>query len=428
MSGHVIRTGSSLPPSPPTDRRSRSARSALPARLAAAVSGRWPREATYAAAALGAVLIAILLFVILPAPDRLVADHPIVAGGHGLSAVEFSDIPGFPDDDLAAPFEAFLRSCAHGRDETALADVCLKAEGLGGTGPDAIRAFFIDNFKPYRIEPLGGDGLVTAYYEPVVPGSRVKTARFSTPLYSLPKGLVPVTDANRPENWDDSLSWGRETEDGMVPFFTRADIDGGALDGVVEPLVYVEDAVEAFYIHIQGSTRIELPDGSLMRVGYAGKNGYPYSSVGTAMKERGIVPPGGFSMDGMRAFFHDDPDRARELMQVNRSYIFFREVPGLAPELGPIGGEGVPLTTRRSIAVDTAYHRYGTPIFIDSDIQTGPDRTRQPFRRLMIAQDTGSAIKGPARADLFWGTGNEAGSMAGGIKAAGTFYVLLPAP
>jgi membrane-bound lytic murein transglycosylase A len=146
------------------------------------------------------------------------------------------------------------------------------------------------------------------------------------------------------------------------------------------------------------------------------------------MKDKGIVPDGGFSMDAMRAFFRANPDRTAELLQENASYIFFREIVGLSPDLGPIGGEGVPLTAGRSIAVDTAFHGYGTPIFIDASVQSGPDHAREPFRRLMIAQDTGSAIKGPARADLFWGTGKEAGSTAGGIKAAGTFYVLLPRP
>jgi membrane-bound lytic murein transglycosylase A len=355
--------------------------------------------------------------------------HPIVAAGHRLIPVAFRDIPGFADDRFGPAFTAFLRSCGQARQTRpeSFDAVCLRALAAGTAVDDAAaRTFFEDEFLPHRVEPSDGAGLVTAYYEPVVPGSRVPTARFREPLYRLPDDLVPVNDANRPEGWDESLSWGRRTEAGLEPFPTRAEIDAGALDGVVEPLAYVEDAVEAFFIHIQGSTRIALPDGSTMRIGFAGKNGWPYTSVGRYMQDNGLVPPQGLSMDGLRAFFREDLARARALMQVNRSYIFFREIAGLDLELGPIGGEGVPLTAGRSVAVDTAFHRYGTPVFVDAAIQTGPERSLEPFRRLMIAQDTGSAIRGPARLDLFWGTGAEAGSVAGGIKAPADVYVLLP--
>lgn len=355
--------------------------------------------------------------------------HPVVAAGHRLIPVAHRDIPGFAADSMAPAFAAFLRSCGQARQSRpeTLAAICLRALAAGtATDEAAARAFFEAEFTPFRVEPSDGAGLVTAYYEPVVPGSRVPTSLFREPLYRLPHDLVPVDDANRPEGWDASLTWGRRTGTGLEPFPTRAQIDAGALAGAVEPLAYVEDAVEAFFIHIQGSTRIALPDGSTMRVGFAGKNGWPYTSVGRHMQDNGIVPPQGLSMDGLRAFFREDPVRARSLMQVNRSYIFFREITGLDLELGPIGGEGIPLSAGRSVAVDTAFHRYGTPVFVDAAIQTGPGRSFEPFRRLMIAQDTGSAIKGPARLDLFWGTGPEAGSVAGGIKAPADVYVLLP--
>jgi peptidoglycan lytic transglycosylase A len=403
-----------LPPSPPTDLFSR-----LTARPA------WRREFAYAAGAVVAAA-AVAVVLVLPREDRLVADHPIVEAGNRLVSVSFDDLPGFADDDLGGAFGAFLRSCARGTNDGPLAESCLRAEAMTGSDPGAARVFFTKNFRPYRIEPADGEAVVTAYYEPVVPGSRVKTETFATPLFSLPDDLVPVTDDNRPEGWDATLTWGRKTSQGLVPFATRAEIDAGALDGVVEPIAYVADAVEAFYIHIQGSTRILLPDGSLMRVGYAGKNGHPYSSVAKAMQAKGVVPQGGFSMDAMRAFFRANPEQAQTLMAANPSYIFFREIQGLSADLGPIGGEGVPLTAGRSIAVDTAFHRYGTPIFISADLQTGRKGAREPFNRLMIAQDTGSAIRGPARADLFWGTGKAAGSIAGGIKAQATVFVLVP--
>jgi len=377
--------------------------------------------------------VAAALALVYPRPDPVVAEHPITRAGDTLVRVGFSDLPGYRDDDTTAAFRTFVRSCEKGGQDGALARICLTAlalEKAPDQNADAIAGFFTEYFRPYRIEPADGEGLVTAYYEPVVEGAREKSDRFTTPLYALPKDFVRVTADNRPEGWDEELSWGRMTDAGLVPAPTRAEIDNGALNGFAEPLVYVVNAIEAFYIHIQGSTRIALPDGSTVRIGFAGKNGHPYSSVGKAMQAKGIVPPGGFSMDAMRAFFLEDMDRGRELMQENRSYIFFREIRDLAPELGPVGGEGVPLTTGRSIAVDTKFHQYGTPIFIDSVPQIGPEtggfRAPGAFQRLMIAQDTGSAIGGPARADLFWGTGKEAGSMAGGIKADGTFYVLLP--
>ncbi|MEJ8574968.1 murein transglycosylase A [Microbaculum marinum] len=424
-----------MPPSPqnnPGIRPENGAGSNPAKRLVSRFTERphWRRELGIGAAAV--VLAAgVALFLVAPRQDRLVSDHPISKAGHRLVGVGFSDIPGFLEDDHAAALRTFLRSCAQGDNDGGLANACLKALAISDpSDPDTAEAFFTANFRPYRIEPEAGEGLVTAYYEPVVPGSRVRTEAFTEPLYALPPDFVRITDDNRPEGWDEELSWGRMSEAGLVPAPTRAEIDAGALEGRAEPIVYVADLIEAFYIHIQGSTRIALPDGTMMRVGFAGKNGHPYSSVGKVMQARGIVPSGGFSMDGMRAHFREDLDQARSLIHENESYIFFREIRDLAPELGPIGGEGVPLTAGRSIAVDTAFHAYGTPVYIDSSPQIGPKagglRTAAPFRRLMIAQDTGSAIRGPARADLFWGTGPEAGSMAGGIKADGTFYVLLP--
>lgn len=377
-----------------------------------------------AAIALAAALAGML---VLLKGDPVVVEHPITKAGHTLVRVDFSDLPGFSSDNIDAAFETFLRSCEKGDNDGSLANACLMAlAARSDRQPGRIHDFFTDTFQPYRIEPKTGKGLVTAYYEPVVAGSRTPTSRFATPLFPLPDDFVQITEANKPKKWDEDLSWGRQSGQSIVPAPTRAEIDDGALADAISPLIYVENPVEAFYIHIQGSTRVVLPDGSKVRIGFAGKNGHPYSSVGRVMQKRGIKPPGGFSMDGMRAFFGDNPDLARELMQENHSFIFFREIPDLAAELGPIGGEGIPLTAGRSIAVDTDYHHYGTPIFIDAMPQIGSNRAPSLFQHLMIAQDTGSAIQGPARADLFWGTGDNAGSMAGGIKASGTFYVLLP--
>jgi membrane-bound lytic murein transglycosylase A len=291
---------------------------------------------------------------------------------------------------------------------------------------NAARAFFETAFSAYRVVLSDGEGLLTAYYEPVIEGSRTRSEQFSVPLRARPENYVAINDDNRPIGFDADLTAARRTDDGLEPLPTRREIDAGALDEVAEPLVWVADPVDAFFVHIQGSTRIALAGGDTMRVGFAGRNGHPYTSVGEVMMERGLRPEGGFSMDGMRAFFGDNPQLARELMHENRSYIFFHEVEALDDQLGPIGAQGVPLTAQRSLAVDRDFHRLGTPIFIDARLPTGPERRERPFQKLMVAQDVGSAIKGPARGDLFWGTGEEAGSIAGGIKSPASFYLLLP--
>lgn len=357
-------------------------------------------------------------------------DHPVSHAGHRLEPMRFSEIPGWSDDNPVEALYAFQRSCA--RMSTAeRADVmgraCSALDNLPESPDlDAARAFFETAFAAYRVVLSDDEGLLTAYYEPVIEGSRTRSEQFSVPLRARPENYVVINDDNRPIGFDADLTAARRTADGLEPWPTRREIDAGALDGVAEPLVWIADPVNAFFVHIQGSTRIALAEGGTMRVGFAGRNGHPYTSVGGVMMARGLRPKGGFSMDGMRAFFRDNPQLARELMHENRSYIFFREVEGLDDELGPVGAQGVPLTTQRSLAVDPDFHRLGTPIFIDARLPTGPDRREQRFQKLMVAQDVGSAIKGPARGDLFWGTGDEAGSIAGGIKSPASFYLLLP--
>lgn len=385
------------------------------------------RRAALAVTGAVAAAVVVAALAVLLMPTRPPQDHPIVLAGHGLAAAAFSELPGWDSDDPAEALAAFRRSCAKIGDEAALAAACSALARLPeDADAAAARDFFESSFRPWRVVPSDGDGMLTAYYEPVVAGSREPTDEFQTPLYRLPEGHVTVGDGNRPEDFDASLVAARQTEEGLVPWPTRGEIENGALGDLAVPLVHVADPVDAFFIHIQGSTRIALADGSTMRVGYAGKNGYPYTSVGRVMQERGIRPPGGLSMDGMRAFFAENPEQARELMHENRSFIFFREVTGLGDELGPVGAQGVALTSGRSLAVDPAFHALGTPVFVSASLPIGENREPRPFRRLMVAQDTGSAIKGPARGDLFWGTGPEAGSVAGGIKAPGDFYVLLP--
>ena len=412
-------TGNSLPPRLPNSVR----------RLVAAR----PRHEIVAfaiGAVVVAVLVALLAVILMPAPEPP-SDHPVIAAGHRLEPVSLDDIPGWREDDPLAALSAFRRSCgalgpaSRAAGLQAPCDAALElAEDADGA---AARAFFERHFHAFQVILSDGEGILTAYYEPVVPGSRTRTDRFSVPLLALPPDHVVVGDDNRPPGFDADLIAARSTPEGLVPWPPRGEIEDGALDGIAEPVVFVEDPVDAFFIHIQGSTRIALADGSTMRVGFAGRNGYPYTSVGRVMQDRGIRPEGGLSMDGMRGFFRENPGQGRELMHENRSFIFFREIVGLDEDLGPVGAQGVPLTTGRSLAVDPAFHAMGTPVFVSAELPSGPGGARETFRRLMIAQDTGSAIKGPVRGDLFWGTGTRAGSQAGGIRAAGGFHVLLPA-
>ena len=364
-------------------------------------------------------IAAFLIVTLSPAPRV-----PVATKAYKLSPVDFADIPGWAKDAHAKALSAFRRSCPRMRDRD------LKAACASAKDHDAgdARDFFEDTFEPFLLVLVKPGGILTAYYEPVVLGSRTKTEKYNVPLLALPEDLVRVTGENRPEGFDPDLGVARKTAAGLVPYPTRAEIAAGAIDDVAVPLAFVEDPVDAFFIHIQGSTRIAFDDGGSMRLGYAGKNGHQYSSIGKAMIARDMVPSGGMSMDSIRGFFKENPDKVREILNVNASYIFFREIEGLDVDLGPVGAQGVALTSGRSIAVDRRHHELGLPFFIAAELPTGKNRAYETFQRLMIAQDTGSAIKGPARADLFWGTGLEAGSIAGGIKETGTFWLLKPKP
>ena len=239
------------------------------------------------------------------------------------------------------------------------------------------------------------------------------------PLYRLPDDHVTV-DLSK---FDPSLAGkhvvGRVNAGKLEPYFARGDIDKGVLQGRNQELLWVNDTIDAFVLHVQGSGRVVLPDGSAVRIGYAGNNGHPYRSIGRALIDRGALPEGGASWNDIRRWIDTHPDQVAELLAVNQRYIFFREITGD----GPIGGAGVALTRGRSLAVDTRFIPYGVPMWLDTVWPNEPDR---PLRRLMVAQDTGSAIRGPVRGDFFWGYGPDALAYAGRMKSEGTYYVLLP--
>jgi peptidoglycan lytic transglycosylase A len=354
------------------------------------------------------------------------------AAGPLFSKIDFSDIAGWRDDDHAAAFEAFLsgaramagtppKTRALGIDGAALQEIGRAALLTKHDSPDAARAFFEEKFTPYRI---GAPGFVTGYFEPEVAASRTQSARFSVPLLRRPPDLVDVTDANRPASFDPEIRFAKQTAGGIEPYLDRAEIEEGALADSGLEIAFVESAVDAFFIHVQGSARLRLVEGGTLRIAFAAKSGHPYTSIGRLAVERGLLPLEGADKDGLEAWLKRNPDAARALMRENRSYIFFRET-ALSESDGPLGAAGVPLAPLRSLAVDRTLHTFHTPIWVDAPDLAGPSLGR-PFRQLMIAQDTGSAIVGPARGDIFFGSGAEAGSLAGRVRHQAAMIAFVP--
>ena len=357
-----------------------------------------------------------------------------MTNGPSLTPVRFETLAGWAEDNHAAALAAFRAGCATG-DSTApasddvaeaqkiRAELCRRASAIPDDDRGAARAFFESRFVPMRVEAAG---FVTGYFEPEIAGARHRGGRFQVPLYAAPADLVRIDETTRPGALAPGLQYARRTKNGLVEHPDRAAIDKGALKDRGLEIVWIEDPVDAFFIHIQGSARIRLADGSLMRVAYAAKSGHPYTPIGRLLVERGAIALEDMSMERLRDWLRDNPGEAATLMQANRSYIFFREVGIADPMAGPIGAAGVSLTPGRSIAIDPAFHAYGSPIFVTADLPADTVAAGQPFRRLMIAQDTGSAIRGPARGDLFLGSGEAAGLRAGRIRHAADFVRLVP--
>ncbi len=347
-----------------------------------------------------------------------------------LVPVAFADLAGWGDDDLAAAVAAFRRGAealaSHppkqrplAGDPQALAERLRAAAEMGAPSSSAARRFFETAFLPFAVEPTRGAGFFTGYYEPEVAGSLIASDRFAVPLYRAPEDLVEIAAGEHPPGLDPGFRFARRTGSGLAEHPDRAAIMAGCLAGRGLELVYVEDPVDAFFIQVQGAARIRLADGRVMRLTYAAKSGHPYTAIGRVLIEMGAVAPG-VTMQTIRAWLHANPDKAAAVMAKNRSYVFFREAPVSDPAAGPIAAAKVPLTAGRSLAVDRLVHSFHTPVWVETTL---PDA--RPFNRLLIAQDTGSAIVGPARGDIFFGSGDEAGAIAGAMRAAGRFVVLV---
>lgn len=347
-----------------------------------------------------------------------------------LEPIGFNSIVGFDLDDLGQAFEVFRRSaerimageveqrpaCAAPPSLLAIAREAA-AEGSGGE-------FFRSRFRPYRLSTAG---FVTAYYEVEIEARLSPERGFETPVLSRPPDLVTLNDAPMRLPSGEALTSARRRTDGSLePYAERRAIeDDGAAIGA-RPIAYIRDAVELFLLQVQGSARLRLPNGNTLALTYDGRNGWPYASVGRMMIERGIIPAENMSLDLLKSTLRRMGASGRELMQLNRSFVFFRIDHSEKRRPGPIGGEGCALTPFRSIAVDRSIWCYGLPFWIKTAVPWERDE-ETGFERLMIAQDTGSAILGPARADLFFGAGDQAGLRAGRVRHPAEMIVLLPA-
>ncbi len=362
----------------------------------------------------------------------------------GLRPVPYASVPGWNEDDPAQALPAFQASCTHmatmGPGETLGGTG--EAAALGGT-PDkwrpacaaaasvpagdrvAARAFFERWLQPFAVSDAGKlGGLFTGYYEPQVAGSRTPGGGFATPLLGRPGDLVQADLGQFSDDLKGRKLTGRVSGDAFVPYWDRAQIEAGVLADRHLELLWLADPIDAFVLQIQGSGRINLPDGHVVRVSYAGQNGRPYVPIGRVLVQQKAMALDQVSMQSIRAWLVAHPDQAAGVMDQNPSYVFFREIDGMPADEGPPGALGVPIVPGRSIAIDKHFLPLGAPVFV---VTTDP-LDGKPFRRLMQAQDLGGAIRGPVRADIFWGWGADAEARAGKMRAQGSEYVLLPRP
>jgi len=367
--------------------------------------------------------------------------------GLRLIPVTYDELPGWSDDTVAETLIALERSCgritrhADDRDigsqaiDTTVADwraACTTILGLGETDDQTLRGVLETHFRPFRAEDQGAEanedptvGLFTGYFEAELTGDREQSDAYATPLYARPDDLITVDLGSFNPDLAGQGIVGQVSDGRLVPYLERGDIDAGALGAQDLELLWIDDPVDVFLLHVQGSGRVVLPDGEVVRVGFAAHNGHGYRSIGRRLIDLGEIEAHAASWGGIRGWIEDNPDRAAELFAFNPRFIFFRVLTGD----GPIGAEGVALTPERSLAVDTAYVPLGTPVWLesvwpgDTSLEDGTS-----LNRLMVAQDKGGAIKGVVRGDFFWGYGDAALAEAGRMRSPGRYYLLLPNP
>lgn len=343
----------------------------------------------------------------------------IVSPDNKLTAqlVSFDDLARWPLDRHSAALATFRRSCGVMRktSQTKIrpgftgtyadwARVCARAGRVTASSHPAVRLFFEYNFVPVQLLSGADKALFTGYFEPELAASLKPSKTYNTPLYRKPKDL----------------------QRGNKAYFTRAEIEKGALKNRKLEFVYLKNSVDAFFLHIQGSGRLFLDNGKTMRVGFAAKNGRPYTAIGKVLIENNHIARNNMSMQSIRTWLLKNPRRAQNIMHQNQSFIFFRPLKNSNPNLGPPGAQTVQLTPKRSLAIDKTLHGYGLPMWLETEIPDPEKGKSTPFHHLMVAQDTGTAIKGPVRGDIYWGSGKAAGNIAGRMKQPGRLYLLLP--
>lgn len=380
--------------------------------------------------------VVILMQACAPGPEKAEPDRLV------LRAVSFQDLPGWEADDHSAALRALQRSCTaleERADDESLdiaplggrvgdwRGVCTAAAGREGA--DKARRFFESHFVPYEARNgAEAEGLFTGYFEPELRGATRAGGRYAVPLYGRPDDLVTVDLGLFRSALAGERVAGRVADGALEPYVTRAEIDGGgALAARGLELVWVDDPIDAFFLHIQGSGRIVFEDGTARRLAYAATNGHEYFAIGRRLVDLGALNREDVTMPAIRDWLAANPERASEIMHENASFVFFRWLQEGQATDGPVGTQGVALTAGRSLAVDRRFVPMAVPIWLESAApDPDPAREDRPLRRLMVAQDTGGAIRGPVRGDVFWGTGTEAGAVAGRMKHAGRYWLLLP--
>lgn len=352
-----------------------------------------------------------------------------------LNATTFDKVPGWKADNLSQALAVFLRSCEKiktlppdrkfgvksvmGRVSDWL-PICASAALIRPGNETESRYFFESRFTPHlALNNARARGLFTGYYEPELHGAWKPDTTYRYPIYARPKDLVSIDLGDFRDEFKGRQLAGQLKGNKLRPYPTRADIESGVLKGQQLELLWVDNAIDVFFLHVQGSGRVMFEDGSMIRVGYAGRNGRRYTPIGRELVAKGILAQKKVSLQSIRRWLAANPIAGRQLMEKNKSYIFFRLIEGD----GPIGAQGITLTAGRSLAVDRKYIPLGVPVWLNT---SQPGKSKKPLRRLVLAQDTGSAIRGPVRGDLFFGFGNDAGIGAGQMRENGTYYLLLP--
>lgn len=349
-----------------------------------------------------------------PAPSIIVAPTPPI-----YTETEWQHLPNWEDQSLLPGFLAWQNSCVALKKQAIWQKICEQAQTLP-KDEATIRTFIETTFTPIKVSLSDGNsnGLVTGYYEPELRGDIKSTVDAKYPLYAPPADLILVELGSLYPDLQYRRLRGRIEGNKLIPYYSRAEIEAGK--GELKPIAWAEDPIELFFLQIQGSGRIKLPDGSIFRVGYAEHNGHPFYSIGTWLIRQGEIDAAKASMQGIKAWARANPHKVVALLNRNPSFVFFRELKNNAK--GPIGALGIPLTDGYSVAVDRAFTPLGIPLYLT----TRYPNDQKSLNRLVVAQDTGGAIRGPIRIDFFWGSGDSAGNLAGKMKQQGQIWILWP--